>query len=216
MMKSQEVYVLGIGGSTPLFMDLALSCGVRIAGLFHYNDERTGDYEYGYPILGSFADLFKLDLQGKCFLLSQGNMKIRKDITVKIRSLGGSVPSFIHPSAEISRFATISREGVIIGAKCVVQAGAEIQSDSVLRDMALVCHQATIANYCFVGPKALVGAHIYVDNFAFIGQGSLLVSGKVRSIGVNAVVGAGSVVTKEVPANIVVVGNPARELKSNL
>ena len=79
--------------------------------------------------------------------------------------------------------------------------------------IALVCHQTIIGNYCFVGPKALVGAHIEVQDFAFIGQDSLLVSGKVGTMGANSLLGAGAVLTKELPANVVAVGNPARVIK---
>lgn len=209
----KEIYILGVGGSTPVFMDLAISCGYKIAGLYHYNNERIGESEHGYPIIGSFDDLFKSDIRGKSFLLSQGNMRIRKEITDKIESLGGIVPTLIHPSAEISNFAKISDIGVVIGAKCVVQADAEIKSNSVIRDMALVCHQTSIGNYAFVGPMALVGAHIHVDDFAFIGQDALLVSGKVGNVGANSLVGAGALATKEIPSDVVVVGSPARVIR---
>lgn len=212
-MDMKEIYILGVGGSTPVFMDLAISCGYKIAGLYHYNNERTGESEHGYPIIGSFDDLFKSDIRGKSFLLSQGNMRIRKEITDKIESLGGIVPTLIHPSAEISNFAKISDIGVVIGAKCVVQADAEIKSNSVIRDMALVCHQTSIGNYAFVGPMALVGAHIHVDDFAFIGQDALLVSGKVGNVGANSLVGAGALATKEIPSDVVVVGSPARVIR---
>ena len=212
-MDMKEIYILGVGGSTPVFMDLAISCGYKIAGLYHYNNERIGESEHGYPIIGSFDDLFKSDIRGKSFLLSQGNMRIRKEITDKIESLGGIVPTLIHPSAEISNFAKISDIGVVIGAKCVVQADAEIKSNSVIRDMALVCHQTSIGNYAFVGPMALVGAHIHVDDFAFIGQDALLVSGKVGNVGANSLVGAGALATKEIPSDVVVVGSPARVIR---
>ena len=206
----KEIYVLGVGGSTPLFIELAEACGYKIVGLFHYNDERTGEKEHGFSILGSFDDMLKSDIKGKQFLLSQGNMKIRKDVTDKIKAVGGITPSLIHPTAIVSRFANISDDGVCIGANCIIQADVTINAGSVIRDMALVCHQTSIGNYCFVGPKALVGAHISIEDLAFIGQSSLLVSGKVKNVGTNTLVGAGAVVTKALPANIVVVGNPAR------
>lgn len=213
----KEIYIiLGVGGSTPVFMDMALSCGYKIVGLYHYNSDRTGEIEHGYPIMGSFNDLFKADITGRSFLLSQGNMRIRKEITDKIVSRGGIVPTLIHPSAEISNFAKISDKGVVIGAKCVVQADVEIKSNSVIRDMALVCHQTSIGNYVFVGPMALVGAHIHVDDFAFIGQDALLVSGKVGNVGANSLVGAGAVATKKIPSDVVVVGSPARVIRHNI
>lgn len=212
-MKQKEIYVLGIGGSTPVFIDIAEACGCKIAGLYHYNNDRTGECDHGYPILGSFKDLFQSDIMGKMFLLSQGDMKIREEVTNKLKQLGGLIPTLIHPTAIISRYAKVSEEGVVIGANCIVQADSVIKSNAVLWDMALVCHQTIIGNYCFVGPKALVGAHIEVQDFAFIGQDALLVSGKVGTMGANSLLGAGAVLTKELPANVVAVGNPARVIK---
>lgn len=209
----KEIFVLGIGGSTPVFIDIAEACNYKIAGLYHYNDERTGENDHGYPILGSFEDLYQSDIKGKMFLLSQGDMKIREEVTNKLKQLGGLIPTLIHPTAIISRYAKVSEEGVVIGANCIVQADSVIKSNAVLWDMALVCHQTIIGNYCFVGPKALVGAHIEVKDFAFIGQDALLVSGKVGTMGANSLLGAGAVLTKELPANVVAVGNPARVIK---
>lgn len=59
----------------------------------------------------------------------------------------------------------------------------------------------------------LVGAHIHVDDFAFIGQDALLVSGKVGNVGANSLVGAGAVATKEIPSDVVVVGSHARVIR---
>ena len=42
---------------------------------------------------------------------------------------------------------------------------------------------------------------------------ALLVSGKVGTMGANSLFGAGAVLTKELPANVVDVGNPARVIK---
>lgn len=211
----KEIFVLGIGGSTPVFIDIAEACDYKIAGLYHYNDERTGENDHGYPILGSFEDLYQSDIKGKMFLLSQGDMKIREEVTNKIKQLGGLIPTLVHPTSVISKYAKISNKGVIIGTNCIVQADSVIKSNAVLWDMALVCHQTIIGNYCFVGPKALVGAHIEVQDFAFIGQDALLVSGKVGTMGANSLLGAGAVLTKELPANVVAVGNPARVIKKS-
>lgn len=206
----KEIFILGVGGSTPVFIDIAEACGYNIAGLYHYNNDRTGEYDHGYLILGTFEDLYQSDIKGKMFLLSQGDMKIREKVTNKIKQLGGLIPTLIHPTAIISQYAKVSEEGVVIGANCIVQADSVIKANAVLWDMALVCHQTTIGNYCFVGPKALVGAHMEVKDFAFIGQDALLVSGKVGTMGENSLLGAGAVLTKELPANVVAVGNPAR------
>ena len=43
MQHEKEIYALGIGHNTPVSIDLAESCGYKIAGLYHYNDTRTGE-----------------------------------------------------------------------------------------------------------------------------------------------------------------------------
>lgn len=39
----KDLYALGIGHNSPVFIDLALACGYSIAGLYHYNNTRTGE-----------------------------------------------------------------------------------------------------------------------------------------------------------------------------
>lgn len=209
---NKEIYILGIGGATPLFIDLAELCGYTIKGLYHYNDSRTNEIDHGFTILGSFDDLYKKNIQNVNFMLSMGDMQIRQQVTEKLLKLGAKIPTMIHPSAQISRFANISEFGVLIGANCIIQPDVTIHSHVVIRDMALVCHQVTVNEYCFIGPKALVGAHITLENYSFIGQGAILISGKAKEIGKNAFVGAGAVVTKPVAEKKIVVGTPASQL----
>ena len=87
----KEIYVLGIGGSSPLFVDLAEACGYAVKGFYHYNNSRTGEIDHGFRIMGSFDDLYKNDLRGKNFILSMGDMAIRKQISEKLLSLGANI-----------------------------------------------------------------------------------------------------------------------------
>ena len=54
-------------------------------------------------------------------------------------------------------------------------------------------------------------ASIHIGKNCWIGAGAILLPGV--SIGENSVIGAGSVVTKDIPANVVAVGNPCRVLR---
>lgn len=211
-----EIFALGVGLTTPVFIELALDCGYEIAGLYHYNEDRTGESDHGYKIIGSFNDLFSQDLTDKKFLLTMGDMKIRKELTETIISKGGIIPTLIHPLAKVSKFATISKQGVLIAPFCVVQADVTIEEGVVMRDQALICHTSNIAPFVFIGPQSLVGAVLNVEKLAFIGQKSLLISRKTKEVGENATIGAGSVVTKSVATGSTVVGNPAKLLPSKV
>ena len=52
---------------------------------------------------------------------------------------------------------------------------------------------------------------VHIGNRVWIGSGTLIMPGV--TIGDNTVIGAGSVVTKDIPANVVAVGNPCRILR---
>ena len=86
---SKKIYFLGIGHGTPIFIELAEACGYTIAGLYHYNDDRTGETDHGYKILGSFDDLLAKNLQGKAFCLTMGDMKIKQTVSQRIMDMGG-------------------------------------------------------------------------------------------------------------------------------
>lgn len=207
-----DIYILGCGLTTPVFMELALNAGYKIRGLYHYNNDRTGEFIHGYKILGSFDDLFQLDIKDKLFMLSMGDMNIRKALSIKIKNKGGILPTIIHPTAIISKFSKISNNGVIIGPNSIVQADVQLYEGVVLRDASLVCHTTTIKEFVFVGPQSLVGANLIIEPLAFIGQKALLISGKAKRIGEGSLIGAGSVVTKSVSPYVKVVGFPGKEI----
>jgi acetyltransferase-like isoleucine patch superfamily enzyme len=60
--------------------------------------------------------------------------------------------------------------------------------------------------------QSLVGGHIHIRKNAWIGAGATILPGV--TIGENAVVAAGAVVSKDVPANTVVGGIPAKQIKN--
>lgn len=211
MEKINEIYALGIGRNTPVFIDLAEACGYTIVGLYHYNDDRTGEYVHGFEILGSFEDLYnKNTLAGMNFLLTMGDNQIRSEVFCKIISLGGSIPSLIHPAAVISRFASIAPRGVYISPFTYVQADSIVGENTILLSHVNISHTTKIGSHCFVAGGATIGACTVVEDFVFLGQGALSISRKVGLIGHHAYIGAKSLLTKDVPANVVVMGTPAQ------
>lgn len=212
-MHTKEIYLLGIGHGTPIFIELAEACGYHISGLYHYNDSRTGEIDHGYKILGSFKDLLTEDINDKNFCLTMGDMSIKKSLSSDIIRKGGLTPSLIHPTAIISRFANVSSCGVLVCSHCEIHNDTNIEEGCVLWPNAMVGHDSQVGAYTFMGPKSYVGAYTRVESRAFIGQCSVLISGKAKHIGSESLIGAGSVVTKPVPDKAIVAGNPARILK---
>lgn len=209
----RDIYILGVGHNTPVFIELVEACGYTVRGLYHYSADRTGEVDHGYPILGSFDDLWeKPSLSGMAFALSQGNNKIRKEVFDKIVSMGGDVPTLIHPKAEVSRFAVLGK-GVVIHIGTVVHPDVVIGDNSIISYHSSITHNTQIGNNCYIAMGAMIGAYVHIEDNVFIGIGVNMISGKVDTIGQNAYIGAGALVTKSVPPFTVVAGFPAKVIK---
>jgi len=116
-------------------------------------------------------------------------------------------------------------DNVSIGTNSVLEFGNRIGDNSRIHSNCFL-EMVTIGKFVFIGPNVVftddphpMGCPRYkeckkgaiVEDFARIGANSTILPG-VR-IGRNSLVGAGSVVTKDVPGNCVVVGNPAKVIK---
>ena len=212
-MKDKEIYVLGIGHNSIVYIDLLEQLGYTIKGLYHYNSERTGEFYYNYQIVGSFDDLYSMDnLKGMYFALSMGNNQIRKVVFEKITAMGGCVPTIIHPKADVSKYAQLGK-GVIIHSNAVVHPEVNIGDNTVVSCNCTLGHQSQLGKHCYVAGNALIGAYAQIGNQVFIGLSAVLISDKVKSIGDNTVIGAGAVVSSSVESNVVVAGVPARVIK---
>lgn len=102
----------------------------------------------------------------------------------------------IAPSVRLSLSARLDRvfpKGVHIGADSYIAFGAHVLSHDFTRGLYL---HTRIGRNCFIGGKSLILPGI--------------------SIGDGSVVGAGSVVTKDVPPGCAVAGNPARIIAENI
>jgi acetyltransferase-like isoleucine patch superfamily enzyme len=126
----------------------------------------------------------------------------------------------IGDDVKIGTFVEIQK-GARIGSRCKISSHTFICEGVVLEDEVFVGHNVTFINDLY--PRSTNGdgklqtdadwkcVPTFVKKGASIGSGATLLCG--ITVGPRAVIGAGSVVTRDVPADAIVAGNPARVLR---
>lgn len=123
---------------------------------------------------------------------------------------------FIEPRAVVDPTAVLAPTAVVAHG-AYVNAGVVVASNSTLGCHTNLNRSSSIGHDCrlgfavSIGPGAVLAGEVIVEEGAFVGAGATILPG--RRIGRRAVVGAGTVVTRDVAAGVVVVGNPAVELR---
>lgn len=99
---------------------------------------------------------------------------------------------------------------VVIGDRVTIKSGVQVWDGLTLADDVFVGPNVSFSNDVFPRSRQRPGsfARTKVEHNASIGAGAVILPG--LTIGRNAMVGAGAVVTRSVPPNAIVVGNPAR------
>ena len=137
----------------------------------------------------------------------------RRGFIETMRARGFRFRSLVHPLASVSKRAVIG-DGCIVNAGCVIGSNAELGETTVVNRGVLIGHDDRIGQCCTIGPGANIAGHVAIGDGAFIGQGAII--RERLSIGQGAVIAAGAVVLKDVAANQMVAGIPARMVKSGV
>jgi acetyltransferase-like isoleucine patch superfamily enzyme len=127
----------------------------------------------------------------------------------------------IGEETKIGAFVEIQKNATV-GRRCKISSHTFICEGVTIEDNVFIGHGVTFINDSYPRAATESGAlqteqdwHVektLVKSRASIGSGSTILSNVV--IGENAIVGAGSVVTRDVPPNVIVAGNPAHVLRA--
>ena len=146
------------------------------------------------------------------------SVKLGKDVRLsKFINLYGCE---IGDETKIGAFVEIQKNASV-GKRCKISSHTFVCEGVEIQDNVFVGHSVTFINDSY--PRATTASgelqtevdwkveKTVISKGASIGSGSTILSN--ITVGENAIVGAGSVVTKDVPANAIVAGNPAKVLR---
>lgn len=211
-----KVVIVGAGGHGQVVADsllAGLKCkgnNIQPVGFVDDNPRLQQRLLLGVPVLGTVAQLPVI--VHHAVVVAIGDNQIRHKIYRQLQEQGEQFISVYHPSAIISTNVQIG-QGVMISAGVVVNTGAQIGQDVILNTGCTVDHHNHIGDHVHIAPGVHLGGDVEIDEGALIGIGATVMP-QCR-VGAWSIVGAGAVVTRDVPAYSTVVGIPARIIKSS-
>jgi sugar O-acyltransferase (sialic acid O-acetyltransferase NeuD family) len=210
----QKIFLFGAGLHAQTCIDALEKQGkYQLVGLID-SVKQIGSLVEGYPVLGRMEDLAGLAVHhdAQAGMIAIGDNWVRHNLQKEIeaRLPGFEFVNIIHPSAVFGKAVTLGK-GIFIGAQ------------------AFISSHTTIGDFCLVHQKVHLGLHNHLADFVSISVGSItggmvtigdftaITLGVVLhdrlNIGPHTLVGSGSLVTGDLPANAVAYGRPAKTVR---
>ena len=152
--------------------------------------------------------------EGIEFILAIGEPAVKDKVFAKLEGEGCKVTCLIHPDYLPNITADIEfGKGLVMHRYSGFPPYCKFGNNVLIQGKAVMGHNLVLGDNVVISSLAFVGGDVTVGRNTYIAPHSCIRNG--LHIGENAIVGMGAVVTKDVPDNAVVVGNPARILRYN-
>ncbi|MBT9493237.1 MAG: acetyltransferase [Paucibacter sp.] len=213
-MKRPNVIVVGAGGHAVVVADALLQAGRNVVGFLDSSPTQQKRELCGLPVLSEISYLAQVgckEAEMANGIGGIGSTLHRRNIQLGLEKLGWIFTAVIHPSAEISPFATVACDAQLL-ARSVVQAYASIGTGCIVNTSGIVEHHTILGAWTHAAPGSVICGDAQLGEGCHIGAGAVVLQGIL--LGANTIVGGGACVTKNFRGNGTLVGVPARTMEN--
>lgn len=208
---TERVVLLGTGLYAEELIDMAAAVpGVDVVACCENLDrDKAGTDVAGVPVVW-VDELASLgDIRAVCAITTTE----RERYVEQVAALGIAFGRLVHPSAVVAPSAVLG-PGAVVQAGVIIGARTTVGEHVMINRGALIGHHSQLGDYVTIQPGANIGGATRIGARAYIALGAMVLDR--CAVGDGALVGAAALVTKDVEANVQVVGIPARVVKRGI
>ena len=210
----KNVLIIGASGHGRVVMDcVEQERTYKVVG-FLDSYKKKGTLINGYEVLGNERDLpylcERLNIYG--LIVAIGDNWTRSLVVKRVQSILPTIKfiSAVHPSAIIGKDVVIGAGSVILPGT-IVNTNCIIGNHCILNTNSSLDHDSTMEDYSSLAPKVCTGGNLVLGEFSAICLGTSVIEN--ISIRPHSVIGAGSLVIRDVPSHTLAFGVPARAVR---
>ncbi len=216
----KKIVILGTGGNCTDILDTLLDINdaqenpaYECTGFLDDNPEKWGQSFHGVKVLGPLLQAKELNDCSFVFGIGSASNFWRRKVILETAGIENDerFETIIHPTASVSRMATI-KKGSVIFQNVTITSNATIGRHVYILPNSIISHDDVIGDFTCITGGACISGNVHIGQSCYIGANAAIRDGII--IGDNCLIGMGSIVTKDIPENNVVVGNPARFLRN--
>jgi len=208
MTKQADLIIIGASGFAKEVKWVADRAGRQVTGFIDDNETLIGSHIQGLPVLGRLVDVDQFTDNTE-FIIAIANPRIRKAVAEKLR---GRVEfaTLIDPAAQVGEDVSIAPGSVICaGAICTV--AVSIGEHSIINKHCSVGHDVVMGDYVTLAPMVVVSGNVSIGCGVEVGASAAIRQG--LNLGVGSMLGMGGILVKDLDANTLSFGNPARRVR---
>ena len=181
--------------------------------IFFVDDtEGLGDSFYQVKLFTFDKMLVEFKDDNLQFIIANGEPVVREKLSTKLKENNLKIISLIDPLASISPSAIIG-DGLIAYPFSIIASHASIGNNVLVNAGAIIGHDIIVGNNTVISPQVCIGGGTKIGDNSYIGMGSKIKEQLV--VGSSVIVGMSSAVHKDIPDDVIAMGNPARPLRRN-
>lgn len=210
--QKKGLIIIGAGGHGRVVADTAEAS--KQWGEIVFLDDRYPELVATGPwsVVGEIKDAAKMRQRFPDAAVGIGNNMTRLMVLNNLRELNFNLPVIAHPTAAISRYASID-DGTVIFAQAAVNIGAKLGTGCIVNTGSKIDHDCILGRGVHVSPGANLAGGVIVGDSSWIGIGVSIKQEIV--IGCDVMIGAGAAVVKDLPDGVTAGGVPARIIVIN-